>query len=105
MRDYPTLFKLILDILPIQASSVPCERVFSSSKETCTLRRLNISPIMLEALQFLKYLFRQLDFTSAWIPKESECLADDDEIEVARELMDGGKIAELAALINEIYQD
>jgi hypothetical protein len=31
---YPTLFRLALDVLAIQASAVPCERVFSSAKAT-----------------------------------------------------------------------
>lgn len=44
-----------MDILPIQASSVPCERVFSSSKETITAKRNSISPPLMEALQLLKY--------------------------------------------------
>jgi hypothetical protein len=44
-----------MDILPIQASSVPCERVFSSSKETITARRNSLSPRLVEALQLIKY--------------------------------------------------
>jgi hypothetical protein len=55
-----------MDILPIQASAVPCERVFSSSKETMTARRSRISPELMEGLQLLKYSIRQgrgLNFT------------------------------------------
>ena len=48
-----------MDILPIQASSVPCERVFSSSKETITARRNALSPQLVEALQLLKYTTKQ----------------------------------------------
>jgi hypothetical protein len=44
-----------MDILPIQASSVPCERIFSSSKETMTARRSRISPHLMEQLQILKF--------------------------------------------------
>ena len=44
-----------MNILPIQASSVPCERVFSSFKETITARRNSFSPHLVEALQLLKY--------------------------------------------------
>ncbi|PPR07616.1 hypothetical protein CVT24_004169 [Panaeolus cyanescens] len=40
--QYPLLFKLALNVLPIQASAVPSERVFSSSKETDTLRCANL---------------------------------------------------------------
>jgi len=48
-----------MDILPIQASSVLCERVFSSSKETITARRNSLSPCLVEALQLLKYTTKQ----------------------------------------------
>ena len=44
-----------MDILPIQASSVSCERVFSSSKETTTVRRNKLHPQLVEALQILKF--------------------------------------------------
>ena len=55
-----------MDILPIQASAVPCERVFSSAKETTTLRRNRISPELMEAFQMLKFSVqkgRGLNFT------------------------------------------
>jgi hypothetical protein len=55
---YPTIFALAMDILPIQGSAVPCERVFSSSKETMTPRRSRISPELMEALQILKFTAR-----------------------------------------------
>ena len=48
-----------MDILPIQASSVPWERVFSSSKETVTARRNSLSPKLMEALQLLKFSTKQ----------------------------------------------
>jgi hypothetical protein len=47
-----------MDYLPIQASSVPCERVFSSSAETDTKKRNRISPLLMEALQILKYDYK-----------------------------------------------
>jgi hypothetical protein len=63
-----------MDILPIQASSVPCERVFSSSKETITARRNSLSPQLVEALQLLKFSTKQgrgMNFTQGW-KKENE---------------------------------
>ena len=63
-----------MDVLPAQASSVPCERVFSSSKETCALRRNSLSPRLLEALQVLKFKYKQegLSFTSDLIAKPQD---------------------------------
>ncbi|KIJ96744.1 hypothetical protein K443DRAFT_57800, partial [Laccaria amethystina LaAM-08-1] len=52
---YPQIFQLAMDIIPIQASSVPCEKVFSSGKETMAPRRRHISPKLMEALQMMKF--------------------------------------------------
>ena len=55
-----------MDILPIQGSAVPCERVFSSAKETMTPRRNRITAELMEALQLLKFSVkkgRHLNFT------------------------------------------
>jgi hypothetical protein len=54
-EEYPNIYKIAMDYLPIQASAVPCERVFSSSAETDTKRRNCIKPILMEALQIIKY--------------------------------------------------
>jgi len=53
-----------MDYLPIQASAVPCERVFSSSSETDTKKRNRIKPELMEALQILKFALKKdrLDF-------------------------------------------
>ena len=66
--EFPTLFGIALDYLPIQASSVPGERVFSSAKETDTQKRNRIHPVLMEALQTLKFSFKkeQFDFTGGW---------------------------------------
>ena len=56
-----------MDILAIQGSAVPSERVFSSGKETMTARRHRIKHDLMEALQMLKFAFKggcELDFTS-----------------------------------------
>ena len=53
---YPTVFALVMDVLPIQGSSVPCEWVFLSAKETLTDHWSCVVPELMEGLQLLKYL-------------------------------------------------
>ena len=79
-----------MDILPIQASSVPCERVFSSSKETVTAGRNSLSPKLMEALQLLKFSTKQgrgLSFTKG-LDKDEELteLVEEEEAEAVEEL-------------------
>ena len=76
-----------MDILPAQASSVPCERLFSSGKETCTPRRNRIQPELMEALQALKLSSRAglLNFTEH-LSSKADLL--EDELEVCEALED-----------------
>ena len=70
---YPTLFLAALDYLPIQGSAVPCERVFSSAKETMTDRRNRICERLMEEIQMLKFSVkngRPLDFTAGTSEKD-----------------------------------
>ncbi|KZT21838.1 hATC-domain-containing protein, partial [Neolentinus lepideus HHB14362 ss-1] len=73
-HQYPLLYRVALDILPVQASAVPCERVFSSSGETDDARRSRLSVFMFEVLQILKYLYRHecLNFTADWVAKAAD---------------------------------
>ncbi|KAG5637367.1 hypothetical protein H0H81_004792 [Sphagnurus paluster] len=101
-REFPLLFSVAMDVLPVQASAVPCKHVFSSSKETITLRRSRLSPGLMEMLQVLKYLFKQdrLDFTADWIAKEEDYTIDGVITEATvRELVLAGKIEELSDLL------
>ena len=69
-----------MDIIPIQGSAVPCERVFSSAKETMTARRSRISSELMEALQVLKFSIRKgqsLTFTAG-----TSCFEELNELEV-----------------------
>lgn len=55
---FPTLARIALDVLPSQASSVACERLFSGSKQTATDRRARLGAIRFEQLQMLKSAWR-----------------------------------------------
>ncbi|TFY52012.1 hypothetical protein EVJ58_g10253 [Rhodofomes roseus] len=63
---FPVLFRIAMDYLPIQSTSVPSERAFSSSAETDTPRRNRMGPKLMEATQVSKYLVKRdrLSFTS-----------------------------------------
>jgi hAT family C-terminal dimerisation region len=67
---FPTLFAIAMDYLPIQASSVPCKCVFSSAKETDTVKHNQIHPMLMEALQMLKFPLKKdrqsISFTDGW---------------------------------------
>ena len=57
---YPTLARIALDVLPSQASSVPCERLFSGTKQIATDRRASLGSTAFEELTMMK---------SAWGPE------------------------------------
>jgi len=72
-----------MDYLLIQALAVPCERVFLSSAETTTKRCNRISPILMEALQMLKFFKKErLNFTKGWSTSQVDMMVDvaDDDI-------------------------
>ncbi|KAG1748793.1 hypothetical protein EDD22DRAFT_828554 [Suillus occidentalis] len=66
--------RVTMDVLPAQISCVPSERIFSSSKETCTLRRSDLSPATLEALRVFKFVYKQdrLNFTEDLVADERD---------------------------------
>lgn len=62
---FPTVFHMAMDYLPIQALLVPCEHVFSSSAETNMKKHNHIDPVLMEALQMLKFSMSQLHWRMA----------------------------------------
>src|SRR5258708_35656178 len=91
-----------MDVLTAETSSVPSERIFSSSKETCTQRCNNISPTMLEALQILKFIYNQdrLNFTEDLVADERDYMISVPVTPRAvDELMAAGKFGELDELL------
>jgi hypothetical protein len=67
-----------MDYLPVQATSVPCERIFSSAKDTDTAKRNRISPVLMEALQMLKHMLKKdrLNFMKGWSTEEAAMSED-----------------------------
>jgi hAT family C-terminal dimerisation region len=56
---YPTLRRIALDFLPCQASSVPCERLFSAGGEVATKRRAQLGAARFEELQMMKFAWKK----------------------------------------------
>src|SRR5260370_3097762 len=52
------LARIALDIPPCQASSVPCEWLFSASKQTADDRRASLGTKQFEELQLMKFAWR-----------------------------------------------
>lgn len=77
-NSLPTLYKMAMDYLPIQATSVPSERVFSSAADTDTKKRNHITPALMEALQILKFAYRRQDlsFTLGWSSTEADIVKE-----------------------------
>lgn len=101
--EFPTLFSIALDYLPIQASSVPCERVFSSAKETDTLKRNRIHPVLMEALQTLKFSLKKerINFTGGWQTALSDMKRTTTK-DLLAHLLDGDRQANTDALLNAL---
>ena len=62
------LFTIMMDYLPIQGMSIPCECMFSSVKEMDTNKWNRMSPLLMEALQLLKFSIKKqhLNFMDGW---------------------------------------
>ena len=63
-----------MDYLLVQASSVPCEHVFSSAAETDTKKCNRLHPSLMEALQILKFIYKKdrLNFTAGYLSLPEE---------------------------------
>lgn len=86
-------------------SGVPCERVFSSSKETDALRRGSLSGSMMEMLQILKFSYRQhrLRFCDGLVATEAELSVIDVDPELIDGLLSTGRTQELKDLVNSSW--
>lgn len=109
-RDrYPTIFRMAMDYLPVQPSSVPCERAFSSSSLTDTKQRNRIQPILMEALQVLKFSIkgeRPLNLKS-WMTSEQEMLHDEDGSQILATAIPGnpGHTQDLDTVLRAVEAD
>ncbi|KAF8151429.1 hypothetical protein B0H34DRAFT_615974, partial [Crassisporium funariophilum] len=82
---------------------VPCERLFLSSKKTCTYQRSQILPKLLEALQTRKCKLKhnQFDFMETYFANEEDYTIDGKLTEPAvKELLSLGRLDELEELLS-----
>ncbi|KAJ6607699.1 hypothetical protein B0H10DRAFT_1817515, partial [Mycena sp. CBHHK59/15] len=102
---FPYMFRVTLDVLPVQASAIPSEHIFSSSKETDTLRRSSLSPHMIEMLQILKFIYRQdcIKFCDGLVATETELSIIDVDPKVVDALLVAGRTEELEELVNSSW--
>ena len=101
----PTFFGMSLNFIPIQASAVPSECVFSSSTETDTKKRNRINPVLMEALQMLKFVLKQscLNFTEGWVTPQS--MLQDEEPDSVKDLLSDLLGLNSEDAIDEIIQE
>ncbi|KIJ19228.1 hypothetical protein PAXINDRAFT_70196, partial [Paxillus involutus ATCC 200175] len=89
-EHYPTIFRMAMDYLPIQPLSVPCERAFSSSSLTDTKQRNCINPILMEALQILKFSLKgERPNLKRWMTSQQEMLCDEDSSQILATVVSG----------------
>ena len=103
-ETFPTICRMAFDYLPVQASSVPCERVFSSSADTDTNKRNRISADLMEALQLLKYAYKKerLNFTQHLLTHEDDLTGDAPELVGIDKLAESLKRTESHASTNDL---
>ena len=88
-----------MDVLPSQALSVPCERLFSGTKQTATDRRASLGPVVFEELTIMD---------SAWKPKLRDLAACnsavveevEEDLEYEQMLVDDGDFDIWAKTVN-----
>jgi hAT family C-terminal dimerisation region len=97
---------MAMDYLLIQATSVPCEQVFSSSSETMTKRRNRIKPKLMEALQMLKFMLKKqrLNFTDTGETPAAEMLDDHEDTGMLEDIL-GAQDMELDKVLETLDEE
>ena len=95
---------MAFDYLPVQASSIPCEQVFSSSVDTDTNKHNRSSADLMEALQLLKYAYKKerLNFTQHLLTHEDDLTGDAPELVGIDKLAESLKRTESHASTNDL---
>ena len=77
---YPTLARMALDILPIPASSVSSERLFSRARQVSTDRRTQLGADVFEAIEALHFNWSRslVDYARVNSARSEEVELDED---------------------------
>ena len=96
---------MALDVLPVQASSVPCEKAFSLSKETTTARHSKLDPLLMEILKMLKYMFckERLNFMAGLVDLEHDLTVMEEDYDEVRGLLLDGQIDEFMQRMDQSF--
>ncbi|KAL0568490.1 hypothetical protein V5O48_013490 [Marasmius crinis-equi] len=95
-KTFPLIFKVAMDVLPAQASAVPCERVFSSAKDTDTDKRSRLSGEMFEKLQVLKHRYKEMRFLDTLLlDRDTMVEVVDLDTKVIDDMITQGRVQEL----------
>jgi hypothetical protein len=78
VKIYLTLARIALDVLPVQASAIPCEYLFFAAKLIVTDCHAHLSPAIFEELQILKFAWH--DKLINWAVLNAEEVEDIEEI-------------------------
>ncbi|KAF9254403.1 hypothetical protein L218DRAFT_886419, partial [Marasmius fiardii PR-910] len=99
------IFLLAPDIPPIQATSVPCEQVFSSAKYKTETRNLLV-PDLMKALQILKFLYKKNGVVMLGLNLSQHFDHNNDicELEVITDNTDLANIQELQNFVSTIQK-
>lgn len=98
---YPTLARIALDVLPSQASSVPCERLFSGTKQTATDRRARLGPVVFEQLTIMDSAWKpKLRDAAAWNSNQLDEVVDFPDFEFEEMLVDDRNFDNWAKTVN-----
>lgn len=92
-----------MDVLPVQASAVLCERMFSAAADTDTPDRSRLHPALMEALQVIKFSIKKerLNTVMDLVTHEQELVMDAAvPLREVCKLTDLNRLGELTFLLN-----
>ncbi|KAF8154651.1 hypothetical protein B0H34DRAFT_799415 [Crassisporium funariophilum] len=99
--SYPLMFSIALDVLPVQASAVPCKQLFLSSKKHALISRAKFYPSCWRLCRLINASYNWFDFTETYLANKEDYTIDGKLTEFAvEELLRLGRLDELEELLS-----